>query len=315
MLLFHSICTRRFSVVQFSPMANDHFVPRAYLRGFTPEYLTGKRGTHVVVYSPSFGTSKRLSMNNYVACEPEFYDKHPIDKHWSRTIEQSWPALRESLKRRATDAKTLDQLFWFVAAQMMRTHSYMNRVAHFIALRDAKRIPVVNQGRTGTGVFMNMADTGEVMDVVLERWPKAREALETDYVWTVYHNSFARRFLTGDDPCQWNPATEAVVMPLALDMALLGRITKDREEPSFRHSDASAEIIAKVNRTVVRGCNSFFYAHEETEELRRFARKHYVGRDVVFGGRSFTNEPGPFDKPEIERFLEHFNKLRQKEET
>ena len=239
-------------------MSRNHFVPKAYLRGFTPECLSNGRGGEIVVYNPAFGTSHRLSINDYVACEPEFYDNHPIDKHWSQTIEQKWPSVRDALRDRSVEADVLDQLFWFVAAQVMRTHSYMNRVARFLALRGAKKTRVKNQGREGIGLFVNMADTTDVMDYVQARWPKAREALETDYAWTTYHNSYSRRFLTSDNPCQWN-RTEEVMIPLALDMALVGRITEDGEEPTFRHSRASADLVAKVNRDI---------AHSELVRLR-----------------------------------------------
>ena len=133
----------------------------------------------------------------------------------------------------------------------------MNRVARFLALRGAKKTRVKNQGREGIGLFVNMADTTDVMDYVQARWPKAREALETDYAWTTYHNSYSRRFLTSDNPCQWN-RTEEVMIPLALDMALVGRITEDGEEPTFRHSRASADLVAKVNRDIARGATRSF---------------------------------------------------------
>ena len=114
-------------------MPRDHFVPRAYLRGFTPEYLVGGKGGEIVVYSSAFGKSRKLSLNRYVACEPEFYDNHPVDKHWSQTIEQKWPIICESLRARKTEASIIDELFWFVAAQLVRTHTNMNRVARFLA--------------------------------------------------------------------------------------------------------------------------------------------------------------------------------------
>jgi len=94
----------------------DHFVPKAYLRGFTREYLNGEKGGVLIVYHPGLGWVHRLSINDYVACEPEFYDNHPIDKHWSQTIEHRWPQVRTGLKNKETTRELLDQLFWFVAA-------------------------------------------------------------------------------------------------------------------------------------------------------------------------------------------------------
>ena len=41
-------------------------------------------------------------------------------------------------------------------------------------------------------------------------------------------------------------------MPLALDLAITGRLVGDSETPYLRHSDASAEVIRKINQGVVR---------------------------------------------------------------
>jgi hypothetical protein len=73
-----------------SQMAKDHFIPKAYLRGFTREYLTGQKGGKLVVYNPSSGNSGMLSINKHVGCESEFYNNHPLDKKWSQTIERTW---------------------------------------------------------------------------------------------------------------------------------------------------------------------------------------------------------------------------------
>ena len=97
--------------------SKDHFVPKAYLRGFTQEYVSGEKGGVLIVYDTGLGWVHRLSINDYVACEPEFYDNHPIDKHWSQTIERCWPQVRTRLKNKETAPELLDQLFWFVAAQ------------------------------------------------------------------------------------------------------------------------------------------------------------------------------------------------------
>lgn len=160
---------------------------------------------------------------------------------------------------------------------------------------------------------MNMADTGEVMNYVQAQWPIARETFHTDYAWVVYHSKQPPRFLTSDDPCQWTTTTEAVMMPLALDLALVGRITHEGEEPSFRHSNASGDLVRKLNRETARGCRSFVYAHEQTEALSRFLKKHYVPEDVLLSGRSFTNDPEPMGEQEVARFIERFEALRNRD--
>ena len=78
----------------------------------------------------------------------------------------------------------------------------MSRVARQIAWEERKKSRVTLDGREVSGIFMNVADTTSVMDRVQASWPIARNALETDYAWTVYHNHSERLFLTSDDPCQ-----------------------------------------------------------------------------------------------------------------
>jgi ATP:corrinoid adenosyltransferase len=298
-------------------MAKDHFVPRAYLRGFTAEYLGGSKGGQIVVYKPSSGASRRLSINEYVACEPEFYDNHPVDKEWSKTIEQKWPSVRQRLKDRQSDSALLDDLFWFVAAQYIRTHSFMHCIARQIAWEKAKRNPVKLEGEEGHGLILDMTDTADVMDAVQRLWPEGRRHIEQDYAWKVYHNSHSRLFLTSDDPCQGGDSQTAsrggVVMPLALDVALVGRLLSPGMKPTFGHSNASAEMVGKINRSTVRECRSFVYAHEETEELRSFVKKNHVKRDPQFSGRNFTNDPEPADPEKVAKIVKRLSELRRRD--
>jgi hypothetical protein len=290
----------------------DHFVPKAYLRGFVPEYLSGRRGGNLVVYRPSSGNSKLLSINDYVACETEFYNNHPIDKHWSQTIEQSWPRVRQHLANRGSDKDLLDELFWFVSAQFIRTHSFMDSVARRLSWenRQVKKIPF--EGRLGNSVVVGMAKTDDVMEEVQRFWPQLRKTLEESYSWTVCHNNHARLFLTSDDPCMREPSTGDFMMPVALDMYLIGKTAPLSSAPAtLHHTNASPDIIKKANQTAVRGCNSFVYSHEETEELRRFVKKHYVEQDVALGGRGFSNEPEPMTDAEIQRFFVQLEALRR----
>ena len=282
----------------------DHFVPKAYLRGFTRDYLRGKKGGVLVVHHPGLGWANRLSINDYVGCESEFYDNHPIDKYWSQTIEQRWPEVRTRLKSKETSSELLDELFWFVAAQFVRTHHFMNIAARRISLEQAKQQKRVTlEGREVTGMYLGTADTGEVMNRVSQFWPIARRCLETDYNWTVHHNSFSRLFLASDNPCLWEPKTGGVTMPLALDLALVGEIIPDGAAPNLRHSNASPDLVRKVNRSTVRGCNSCVYSHEDTSELRRFMKKNHVDRDIMLVGRQFSNDGGPVSNEDIERLM------------
>jgi hypothetical protein len=296
-------------------MANDHFIPRAYLRGFTREYLTGQKGGKLVVYNPSSGNSGRLSINDHVACEPEFYNGHPLDKEWSRTIERTWGNVRDRLKAGENTPDLLDQLFWFVSAQFIRTSSFMSRAARQIAWQDRKRSQVTLDGREVSGVFMNVADTTSVMDRVQAAWPISKGALETDYVWTVYHNHSERLFLTSDDPCQLDDQTQKVVMPLALDLAISGRLVGNTEAPCLRHADAPPEVIRKINQGVVAKCRSLVYSHEQTDELRRFVMKHCapLPSDPLTMGRGFVNDPEPKSDKDVQRIMNRFNEIRRRE--
>jgi len=214
-------------------------------------------GRRVVLDSVGIGSAKLLvrNMKNERVIRPQ-----PLDKKWSETIERTWGNVRDRLKAGENAPELLDQLFWFVSAQFIRTHSFMSRVGRQISWEERKKSQVTLDGREG--IVMNVADTTSVMDRVQASWPTARDALETDYLWTVYHNHSERLFLTSDDPCQLDDRTQKVVMPLALDLAITGRLVRDSEAPYVRHSDASAEVVRKINQGVVtmrihNGCCAF----------------------------------------------------------
>jgi hypothetical protein len=311
---FHDIFMTDIHGSKAGAMATDHFIPRAYLRGFTRQYLGGERGGELVVYNPSSGNFGTLSINNYVGCEPDFYNNHPIDKEWSRTIERTWGNVRDRLKACERSADLLEELFWFVSAQFIRTHSFMERTARQVAWQERKKTRVTLDGREVNGAFMNMASTTSVLDQVQAAWPIARHALETDYVWTVYHNQSGRFFLTSDNPCQLDDRTQKLMMPLALDLAIVGTMVADKETPYVRHSDATAEVIRKINQGVVKNCRSLVYSHEQSEGLRRFVMKHHVfdpSPDSI--GRSFTNNPEPMTDEGMKRMVDRFNELRRRD--
>jgi hypothetical protein len=102
-------------------------------------------------------------------------------------------------------------------------------------------------------------------------------------------------------------------MPLALDLALVGEIVPDGTLPSIHHSNASPELVAKINRATVRGCESRVYAHVDTAELRQFTKKNHVERDIMFCGRGFANDGKPMTDDEAMNLMERFQQLRAKD--
>ena len=139
--------------------------------------------------------------------------------------------------------------------------------------------------------------------------------METDYVWTVYHNHSERLFLTSDDPCQLDDRAQKVVMPLVLDLAITGRLVRDSEAPYLRHSDASAEVVRKINQGVVRKCGRLVYSHEQTDELRRFVTRYCapLPSDPLTVGRGFVNNPELFTDKGAQRIIDRINELRRRE--
>jgi len=163
-----------------------------------------------------------------------------------------------------------------------------------------------------SGIFMNMADTTSVMDRVRAAWPIANGALETDYIWTVCHNHSERLFLASDDPCQLDDQTQKVVMPLALDLAIIGEVVADT--PRLRHADATTEVIRQLNQGVVKNCRSLVYSHEQSDDLRRFVRKHHVfDPSPLSMGRGFVNDPKPMTEEDLQRMMDRFNEIRRRE--
>lgn len=271
-------------------MPKDHYVPKAYLRGFTPGYLAGKKDGVLFQYYPLVHTVERLSINDYVACEPDFYANHPIDKHWSKTIEQKWPWVRAQLKDCQSNDTLLDELLWFASAQIMRTPTFMNRVAQNISAERAIPQTITDpDGTKWTGRLFDMVHTDDVMAVVAGVWPRGRRAFQEQYAWKLCHNSSERNFLTSDNPCRWDMAKDEVTMPVALDMVLIGTRKPKGTEVVFHHTKADSELVGKVNRATVAACDSWVYAQEDTPELRRFMVKNYprpkIGDPT---GRKFT---------------------------
>jgi hypothetical protein len=190
----------------------------------------------------------------------------------------------------------------------------MTRVARRIAWEDRKKSRVILDGREVSGVFMNTASTASVLDRVRALWPIARSALETDYVWIVYHNDSERCFLTSDSPCQLDSQTQKVTMPLALDLAIIGEVVADNETPRLRHADATREVIRQINQGVVKNCRSLVYSHKQSGDLRRFVMKHHVfNPDPLSAGRGFVNDPKPMTPQDMQRLMDRFNEIRRRE--
>lgn len=272
-------------------VSTDHFVPRAYLRGFTCKNTAGDDTGRIVVYVPGLGLSKTLGINKDIACEPEFYNKHPLDKQWSATIERTWPDIRTRLAEREASPNLLDGLFQFVSAQWIRTPRYMNCLARPLALQKATVSEIQFQGGKFEGMFVDIVKTNEVTSFLPAHWKAARAIMEKEYAWQIFHALPPQFFLTNDNPVQCDPTTGRVTAPLSLNMALVGTWLDADGTMEFSHADATPDVIENVNHAIVAGCDSFVYAHEQTDKLRRFVQKNHVRRDILAMGRSFSNNP------------------------
>lgn len=101
----------------------------------------------------------------------------------------------------------------------------------------------------------------------------------------------------------------------AFGVAITGRLVRDSEAPYLRHSDASAEVVRKINQGVVRECSRLVYSHEQTDELRRFVTRHCapLPSDPLTIGRGFVNNPEPSTDEDAQRIIDRTNELRRRE--
>lgn len=291
-------------------MGKDHYVPKAYLRGFTSEYRRGWKGGALAVYRPGCKDGKKLNINDYVACEPDFYARHPLDKHWSMTIEQKWPGVRNGLKNGNADAALLDNLFWFVSAQLLRTPSAMEHLARILNCENASVKEVEFEGRKLRGLFMGYANTHDVLDRVAKLWPKVRRDLEHSYKWTVLQATDADGFLTSDNPCSMDSGGN-ILMPVALDLTLDGRRIASPAAP-MDHRPVAREFVDGVNERVVRACDSFIYSHELSDDVGSFVARHYRPKDIMESGRTFKNGAAPLSEEEMLHMVKRIEELRKK---
>jgi hypothetical protein len=292
----------------------DHYVPRTYLRGFTAEYLLGKSGETLFYFHPGLTAFPTARIEKLVACEPDFYSRHPIDKHWAQTIENEWPRLRDRVSAKDRSHATRDLLFWFTAAQLLRTPAYLKQVANRLSFSAARTITTVLDGRPVKGKFIDMAKTFDCVEVIAKQWPVVRAQLEQDFRWSIYHtpNSTADYFITSDNPCTIDKRGN-LRMPISLKMALKGEPIRPGESANFRHRTATREIVYEVNKTTIAGCTSYVFAHEGTPAMLKVVRKHWVESDPATLGRGFTNDPEPMTDERIETIMLRFNQLRAKE--
>jgi hypothetical protein len=99
----------------------------------------------------------------------------------------------------------------------------------------------------------------------------------------------------------------------AFGVAITGRLVRDSEAPYLRHSDASAEVVRKINQGVVREYSRLVYSHEQTDELRRLVTRHCapLPSDPLTIGRGFVNNPGPSTDEDAQRIIDRTNELRR----
>lgn len=133
----------------------------------------------MVVYVAASGKSHKVSINAHIACEPEFYNNHLLDKEWSKTIERTWPEVRNALRDRENAPQLLEQLFWFVGAQYVRTRTFMNDVSRSLT-NDAKGETdgVRMSNKLGEGGFIQAGEIPLVKNLAKKHAPPTCAQLE-----------------------------------------------------------------------------------------------------------------------------------------
>ncbi|MDZ4403174.1 DUF4238 domain-containing protein [Prosthecobacter sp.] len=290
-------------------MGKDHYVPKTYLRGFTPEYRRGRNGGELAVYRPGCKDGKKLSIKGYVACEPDFYGCHPLDKNWSTTIEDKWPGVRKGIKDGNIDTALLDNLFSFVSAQLLRTPSSMDRLARILNYENASVKEIEIEGRKSKALFMGYANTQDVLKHVEALWPEVRRDLEYSYQWTVLRATGTNAFLTSDNPCSMD-SYGSILMPVALDLTLFGFRTASSAAP-MGHITVARETVDDVNERIVGACDSFIYSHELSDDVGSFVVQHYRAKDIMESGRAFKNGATSLSEEEMIHMVKRFEDLRK----
>jgi len=290
-------------------MARDQYLPRTYLRNFTPEYLTGKKGGIIEVYSLWSERHRSASISKHVGFELDFYDNHPLDKAW-QDLEEKWPETVGALQSRSTAAVVVDTLLSFLAIQFVRVPTMMERVSRQLSLRNMKTVDIEFEGRKTKAAVMDMVKTSDVLDTIATMLPGIKQSATDEYVWTCYHDPFRLKFITCDNPCHYNWTTGESFLPLALDLGLFGTLRDKGRKPSVRHRQISHEDIRKFNRLIIENAKRFVYCHTSSKRLVDRIKRHRSDTlvDPMHGGRSFANEPTTGDPIAMFKRLEALRK-------
>jgi hypothetical protein len=294
-------------------MAKDHYIPRGYLRKFTPEYLNGTRSGQIFVYPLWSERHRSASINKHVGFEPDFYHNHPLDKAWQE-IEQQWPQIIRALQQSSTDRPIIDGLLSFTTIQFVRVPATMERISRQLAWAARKNVDIEFEGRKTKAAVMDMVKTSDLLDAVATLLPGIKQSAEDEYFWTCYHNPFHLRFVTSDNPCYYDPADGEVFLPLTLDLGLSGKLLRNGRKPGLKHDEASHKTVRRFNRLTVQNARRFVYSHASSERLRDFIKRHRIDRDTdpLYGGRSWTNEPTKADPIALMKRIEE---LRRKDRS
>lgn len=257
-------------------MANDHYVARGYLRGFTPEYARNY-GVGGQLYRYSAVRPFAKVGIKQIASEEGLYAGHKMDTLVQRFLESGWPKLRTRLGRYDLAAETKIDLILFMLAQSLRTPTALNRLAHSLRARTG----ITGALTMETGTVLNLA-----MKVILDTAPRILDAFEWEVVHVAKGAPDHDFFITSDNPVALSPDDE-VAFPLAFNMALRGRPTKS-EEGFFGHRKATRSDFVIVNRSVVYGCTEEIYSHRGMPEIGSFFRCNYAERPAHFTKRAFA---------------------------
>lgn len=290
-------------------MARDHYLPRTYLRNFTPEYLTKKKGGIIEVYSLWSERHRRASISKHVGFEPDLYDNHPLDKAW-QDVEQKWPETIAALQSHSTADATVETLLSFFTVQFVRVPAMMERVSRQLSLRNMKTVDIEFEGRKSRAAVMDTVKTSDVLDALAKMLPDIKQSATDEYVWTCYHNPLRLKFITCDNPCYYNWTTGESFFPLALDMGLFGKLTDKGRKPSIRHRQISHDQIRKFNRLTIGNAKRFVYCHTSSRRLVEGIARHRSDTllDPMQGGRTFANEPTTGDPIAMFKHLEALRK-------
>jgi Protein of unknown function (DUF4238) len=271
-------------------MARDHFIPRTYLRSFTPEYLKGTPGGELITYAVHRDRYKKVSLNRHIGFEPDLYNAHPIDKQWQEH-ERRWPTTLAALKQRSTAVDILEELFTFATIQFVRVPQFMELIARQLAVANRRTVETEWEGKPLRGVILDNPSVDNVLDNIAARMPELRNTVGREYKWTCCHNSTSELFLTSDNPFAYRGDSDDFAFPLSLDIAVWGE-TSESESHIFNHSNGTSELVRKINRRTVKNAERLVFSHQMSNDLRRFIKRHHtpLNLDPMAHGRTWVRE-------------------------